>query len=73
MFPIEDGRRAVSYLKSELLVTEATPVTEWALSGTMIDHVVGEILFPVHASPASSKVLVTPQYRLQIVQGFREG
>lgn len=71
--PRSEGGMAFPDLKAELLAMAATTVTEWAESGSVIEHLVGDILHHGPKSGTAPVLYVTPHTRGSLTSGLHAG
>ncbi|OWZ11154.1 reverse transcriptase [Phytophthora megakarya] len=68
--PRVEGGLGIPDLRSELLAMAAVAVTEWASTGCTDQHLIGDILFPLHPTTTAPSVYVTPGYDPKPISGF---
>ncbi|GMF48889.1 unnamed protein product [Phytophthora fragariaefolia] len=68
--PRREGGMAVPNLRAELVAMAASTVSDWALSGSLSDHIVGDILYSTTARYDAPPVMVTPGCDVTTVHAF---
>ncbi|GMF38587.1 unnamed protein product [Phytophthora fragariaefolia] len=68
--PRSDGGMAFPQLRVELLAMAEMTVSDWALTGSLTNHVIGGILYPAQPARAAPMVVVTPGHGGHPVRGF---
>ncbi|GMF42317.1 unnamed protein product [Phytophthora fragariaefolia] len=58
--PKREEGLALPSLRAELLAMAAVVVSDWALEGTKLDHIIGDVLYPTHSSESIPLIIITP-------------
>ncbi|GMF59764.1 unnamed protein product [Phytophthora fragariaefolia] len=60
--PASVRKDAHSGSKGEDRISTATTVNEWALHGSLTDHIIGDVLHPSQPTPEAPRLVVTPSF-----------